>query len=351
MPKKKGLDLVRSRMAATQQASELDASDQAYERIIQKAPPTASRTQSTVPLDHLRPFFTADIGFKPYPAERLAALSQQLLEDGLLVRIIVRPIPDSDQYEILAGHNRVNAAKMAGWKEIPAEIVDADDVRAVVIATSTNLIQRQNLSLVERGKAYKALLEAKRQQGCRTDIGPSSTSGEIHQKLNGKQNAATSGEIRQKYSARALVAEFFNVSEHEIRKAIKLTTLIPELLDVLENTPRQLNLSCADLIADYDAETQRAFLDICAMKDHRLSIAAMRRIASACPPPSAKKDEILHAWRETEQDTERRIFSASKKITFDRGKFAPYIEKLGGETNLEAMFLEFLRKAVSSTDI
>ena len=327
MPRKKMNDLLKSRMAATQQASELEASDQAYESIIRKPLPTTSRTQDSVPLDHLVPFFTADIGFKPYPAERLAALSQQLQEDGLLVRIIVRPIPDSDQYEILAGHNRVNAAKMAGWEEIPAEIVDADDVRAVVIATSTNLIQRQNLSIVERGRAYKALLEAKRQQGCRTDIGQGSTSGEIH----------------QKYSARALVAEFFNVSEHEIRKAVKLTALIPELLDILENHPRQLNLACADLMADYDADTQAAFSEICSSQEARLSIAAMKLIAQKCPPPSADRGSILTAWQDAREESGRQS-AMSRKISFDRRKFAPYLDQFGGEAELEKLFLEFLKQ-------
>lgn len=60
----------------------------------------------------------------------------------MLVQIIVRPMSQKDSYEILAGHNRTSAAKMAGWEAIPAEIVDADDARAIVIATSTNLIQR-----------------------------------------------------------------------------------------------------------------------------------------------------------------------------------------------------------------
>lgn len=81
-------------------------------------------------------------------------------EEGLIVRIIVRPAYN-DVYEILAGHNRVNAAKLAGWSEIPAEVVEADDARAIVIATSTNLIQWQELSIIERGKAYRALLDAK----------------------------------------------------------------------------------------------------------------------------------------------------------------------------------------------
>lgn len=70
----------------------------------------------------------------------------------------------------------------------------------------------------------------------------------------------TSGDSRQKYSARTLVAEFFGVTEYEIQKAVKLTQLIPELTDILENTPKQLNLACADLIADYDAESQNLSL-------------------------------------------------------------------------------------------
>ena len=68
-------------------------------------------------------------------------------------------------------HNRVAAAKLAGWTTIPAEVVEADDARAIVIATSTNLIQRQGLSTIERGKAYKALLDAKNRQGYRSEPG------------------------------------------------------------------------------------------------------------------------------------------------------------------------------------
>ena len=105
-----------------------------------------------MPLDKLVPFFTADIGCKPYPPAKLQAFSEQLNEEGLMVRIIVRPMA-TDKYEILAGHNRANAARLAGWTAIPAEIVEADDARAIVIATSTNLIQRQGLSIIERGKA------------------------------------------------------------------------------------------------------------------------------------------------------------------------------------------------------
>ena len=143
MPKNDMGSVLKKRMGATQQASDLAESDEAYAKIFQEPVSASNRTVCNLPLNKLKPFFTADIGFKPYPPDRLAALAEQLKEDGLLVRIIARRIPDSDSYEILAGHNRVNAAKLAGWTEIPAERVDADDARAIVIATSTNLIQRQ----------------------------------------------------------------------------------------------------------------------------------------------------------------------------------------------------------------
>jgi len=153
------------------------------------------------------PFYTADIGFHPYSKQKLQAFSEQLAEVGLLECIIVRQSTGTEMYEILAGHNRAEAAKLAGWKTIPAEIVEADDSRAIVIAASTNLLRRQDLSIIERGKAYKALLDAQRKQGFRSDL--------------------TSGDTRQKFLARELVAEFFGVTEYEIRKAIKLTNLIP----------------------------------------------------------------------------------------------------------------------------
>lgn len=147
-------DLLKSRMAATRQASELAASDEAYQMIFQETPTSASPSIRDLSLEFLTPFFAADIGFRPYSEDKLKAFAAQLQEEGLLVRIIVRAIGRTGHYEILAGHNRVSAAKLAGWTTIPAEIVDANDARAIVIATSTNPIQRQELSIVERGKAY-----------------------------------------------------------------------------------------------------------------------------------------------------------------------------------------------------
>lgn len=317
-------DLLKQRMSAAQQVSEMEIGNRAYESLIDPLPAAASMIRE-LPVDRLRPFFTTDIGFHPYSPEKLRAFSQQLLEQGLLERIIVRNIPDSDEYEILAGHNRTAAWRMAGHDTIPAEVVVANDARAIIISTATNLLRRQELTIIERGKAYKAMLEAKRRQGERTDLG-------------------TSGENRQKFLTREIVADFFGVTEYEIRKAVKLAGLIPPLADVLENNPRDLPLSCADMIADYDAASQEAFVEMCRIEGYRLNKATLNHITQKCPPPTADKQAIYTAWREARAAADKKRSAPSKKITFDRRKFAPYLEQIGSEAELEEMFLEFLKE-------
>ena len=236
-------EMLRRRMSATQQASEQQTGDAAYEQIFQIPVPQTETQFRDIPIRKLRPFFTADIGFHPYPHAKLEAFAEELKGNGLYERILVRPIAGTDEFEILAGHNRTAAAKLAGWADIPATVMTVNDQRAISIAIATNLLRRQDLTIIERGKAYKALLDARNRHGFRTDL--------------------TSGESRQKYSARGIVAEFFGVTEYEIRKAVKLAQLIPPLAEIVENEPKKLNLACADLITDYDAATQAAFIEMC----------------------------------------------------------------------------------------
>ena len=216
---------------------------------------------------------------------------------------------------------------MTGHDMIPAEVVSADDARAVSIAVATNLLRRQDLTIIERGKAYKAVLDAEKRQGARTDIG-------------------TSGENRQKFLTREIVADFFGVTEYEIRKAIKLAGLIGPLADILEDTPRKLPIACAELIADYDAATQQAFVEMCSIEGYTLNKAAVQKITRTCPPPFAGKQEIYAVWRQARAEEAQRRAAPPKKISFDRRKFAPYLEKLGSDKELEELFLAFLRQRV-----
>ena len=209
-----------------------DRPDEAYEKIFQQQPPSGPAAIHDLPLDKLVPFFTADIDFKPYPPSRLKAFAEQLSEEGLMVRIIVRSMGDNG-FEILAGHNRANAAKLAGWTEIPAEVVEADDARAIVIATSTNLIQRQELSI-----------------------------------------------------------------------------------------------------------------EVCSVIGAPVNKATMQHIIRCCPPPTASRQVIFQACREARAAAYQRPAAPPKKISFDRRRFAPYLDKLGSDQELEKLFLEFLQERV-----
>ena len=318
MAKKSMDDLLKRRMSAAQQASELEVGNEAYETMFQAKADAAVPRFCELPINSLCPFRTADIGFHPYPPEKLRAFSQQLAEQGIYERIIVRPVPNSEQYEILAGHNRTRAWRLTGHQTIPAEVVEADDARAISIAVATNLLRRQDLTIIERGKAYKAMLDAQKCQGTRTDI-------------------RTSGENRQKFLTREIVADFFGVTEYEIRKAIKLAALIPPLADILENSPRKLPIACAERIADYDADSQRAFVEMCTIEGYTLNKATMKKIVHICPRPSAECKSLYEAWRQARADEELRRAAPPKKITFDRRKFAPYLDKVGNDKEIESL--------------
>lgn len=360
MAKKSMDDLLKRRMSAAQQASELEVGNEAYETMFQAKADAAAPRFCELPINSLCPFRTADIGFHPYPPEKLRAFSQQLAEQGIYERIIVRPIPDSEDYEILAGHNRTAAWRLTGHATIPAEVVDANDARAVSIAVATNLLRRQDLTIIERGKAYRALLTESNRNGQRNVACPTFgenrqrlggavvdlTSGENRQKLGAADDEVTFGENRQRYNARKLVADFFGVTEYEIRKAIKLAGLIGPLAEILESTPRKLSIACAEMIADYDAATQQAFVEICSVEDYTLNKSAMQRIVHDCPPPSANHQDIFATWRRARAEETQSRTAQPKKISFDRKKFAPYLDKLGSDKEIEDLFLEFLRQRI-----
>ena len=319
-------EMLRRRMSATQQASEQQTGDAADEQIFQMPVPQTETQFRDVPISKLRPFFTADIGFHPYPHSKLEAFAEELKENGLYERILVRPIAGTDEFEILAGHNRTAAAKLAGWTDISATVMAVNDQRAISIAIATNLLRRQDLTIIERGKAYKALLDARNRCG--------------------QRNAAveTFGDNRQRYNARKIVAEFFGVTEYEIRKAVKLAQLIPPLAEIVENEPKKLNLACADLIADYDESAQTAFIEMCQIEDYALNRQTMVSIQAQCPPPSADQQAIYAAWREARAKAVQRAAAPLKKLSFDRKRFAPYLSKFKSDKEIEDLFLEFLRQ-------
>ena len=296
--------------------------DEAFESLFGAIPAASHPTCNTaqIPIDQLHPFFTANIGFKSYNDENLKTLAEDILENGLIENIKVRPCKTGG-YEILSGHNRVNACKRLGWSSITADIEYVDDARAVVIATVTNLQRRQHLLPSERGWAYRALLDAYRQQGKRNDL-----------------VGATSGEFHPKMGARERVASFFGTGVNDVRYAVRLTYLISPLLDLVDE--RKLNMMCGVAISYYDENTQKLFRERINTNNQHLSVDIMKQIKQKCSPPSISAEELDKAWNEAVHQP-----SASKKnrISFSAKRFEPYLRRIPPDTNLEDLFLEFLQ--------
>lgn len=295
--------------------------DEAFESLFGTIPATSSKSHSTakIPLEQLHPFFTANIGFKPYSEENLKMLADDIAENGLIENIKVRPYKTGG-YEILSGHNRVNACKMLGMDSISADIEYVDDARAIVIATVTNLQRRQHLLPSERGWAYRALLDAYRQQGKRNDL-----------------VEATCGEFHPKLGARERVACFFGVGVNDVRQTVRLTYLISPLLGAVDE--HKLNMMCGVAISYYNEDTQKLFQKQLHAENHRISVAVMKYIKKNCPPPSITAGELDKVWNQAV------TISTEKKtghISFSRKRFEPYLHRIPPDINLEDLFLEFL---------
>ena len=164
-----------------------------------------------IPLDQLVPF--KDHPFKVIDDESMMDTVQSIREHGILLPLIARPMPDG-KYEIVSGHRRSHAGKLAGLETVPVIVRELDDDAAVILMVDSNL-QRENILPSERAFAFKMKLEAMKHQGQRADL----TSGQVGQKL--------------KWSV-AMVANQSGDSIKQVQRYIRLTELLPELLDLVD---------------------------------------------------------------------------------------------------------------------
>jgi len=173
--------------------------------------------------------------FSLYEGERLSDMVESIKANGVLLPVIVRPIEGESEYEMLSGHNRVNAARIAGLVEIPAIVkADLSEDEAKLIVTETNLIQRSfsDLSHSERAIVLKTHMDAIKAQGKRTDI-----INEVNSLLNADEQrvGATSALLEPKLAAREKTAQKYGLCRANVSRYIKLNDLNSELLTRVDN--------------------------------------------------------------------------------------------------------------------
>ena len=193
-----------------------------------------------IPIDALHPF--TNHPFKVLDDEAMTRTVESIAQYGVLAPLIARPRPDGDGYEIISGHRRQYAAKLAGLDTLPVIVRQMSDDAAVILMVDSNL-QREHILPSERAFAYKMKLEALKNQGARSDL----TSGQIGPKLRSdEQVALDAGESRK-----------------QVQRFIRLTSLIPELLDMVDE--KKIAFNPAVELSYLDESQQRDFLE--AMQD------------------------------------------------------------------------------------
>ena len=221
--------------------------------------------------------------FRKLDGENWEEFLASIKAHGILNPITVRPIA-RDKYEILAGHNRVRAAKEAGLETIPANIKDVDDVEASIIIADTNL-QRETVTDLEKGWAYRNIFEAISRQGERTDL----TSGQSDQKLK----TDTSGHADQKLANKTsseIIAEKYGVGEKTVRRKIRLTYLLPPIYGLYEQ--KKITQEMAEQIS-YLRSSEQALLDgLITMAKVEFTLDQLKAIRKASEASEKPLDDI-----------------------------------------------------------
>ena len=198
--------------------------------------------QTNIAVSKLRPFEN-----NPYQVrddDEMNALIESIQTQGVLSPLIVRPIENTEEYEVISGHRRLHAAQKAGITEVPALIYALDRDSAAIAVVDSNL-HREHILPSEKAFAYRMKLEAMSRQGHRSDL--------------------TSDQLGRKLETAEIIAQQSDDSKSQVRRYIRLTYLIPEFLEKMDEG--KIALSVGVELSFLDEQNQRAVLDQCAIND------------------------------------------------------------------------------------
>ena len=233
-----------------------------------------------IPIDALHPF--TNHPFKVLDDEAMTRTVESIAQYGVLAPLIARPRPDGDGYEIISGHRRQYAAKLAGLDTLPVIVRQMSDDAAVILMVDSNL-QREHILPSERAFAYKIKLDAIKNQGARSDL----TSTQVAQKLSVEK-----------------VGDDAGVSKDTIRRFIRLTNLIPELLDMVDE--KKISFNPAVELSYLDESQQRDFLEAMDGTQNAPSVSQaqqLKKMAQCGEFTYEKAFDILGQEKKSEQDT------------------------------------------------
>ena len=234
-----------------------------------------------IPIDALHPF--TNHPFKVLDDEAMTRTVESIAQYGVLAPLIARPRPDGDGYEIISGHRRQYAAKLAGLDTLPVIVRNMDDDAAVLLMVDSNL-QREHILPSERAFAYKMKLEALKNQGARSDL--------------------TSRQVGEKLWSVSQVSADANESERQVHRFIRLTNLIPELLDMVDE--KKISFNPAVELSYLDESQQRDFLEAMQDTQNAPSVSQaqqLKKMAQQGEFSYEKAFDVMGQEKKSEKDT------------------------------------------------
>ena len=232
-----------------------------------------------IPLSELHPF--EGHPFRVVDDEEMQKTVESVKQYGVLTPAIARPDPDGG-YEIISGHRRLRASELAGLDKLPVIVREMDDDTAIIFMVDSNL-QREHILPSERAFAYKMKLDAIKHQGARTDLGKESTSTQVAQKLSVEK-----------------VGEDAGVSKDTVRRYIRLTELIPEIRDMVDE--KKIAFNPAVELSYLKLEEQREFLDAMDYAQAAPSLSQAQRLKKLSQEGDCKLDAMCEVMNEVKKD-------------------------------------------------
>ena len=225
----------------------------------------------------LHPF--PDNPFHMAADETLTELAESIKEFGMVTPIITRPKEDGNGYEVIAGQRRVRASELAGIDTVPAFVLPLDRDRAIITLVDSN-IQRENILPSERAFAYKMKLEAMKHQGQRGDL--------------------TSDQVGQKSWAVNQLADDANESKTQVQRFIRLTNLIPEILDMVDE--KKIAFNPAVELSYLKPSEQKEFLEAMDYAQASPSLSQAQRLKKLSQEGDCTLDAMCEVMNEIKKD-------------------------------------------------
>lgn len=287
----------------------LSSYDDIFETDTSRAASNQERVQE-IPLSELHPF--EGHPFKVLDDDEMQKTVESVRDFGVLTPAIARPDPDGG-YEIISGHRRHRASELAGKETMPVIVREMDDDAAIILMVDANL-QRETILPSERAYAYKMKLDALKHQGARSDL----TSTQVAQKLSVEQ-----------------VGDDAGVSKDTVRRYIRLTELIPELLDMVDTG--QIKFNPAVELSYLAHEEQKDFLEAMDYAQAAPSLSQAQRIKKLAQDGNCTLDAMCEIMNEMKKDE-------LDKVTLKTSVLRKYFPKSYTNKQMEDKIIQLLEQ-------